>query len=56
MPIPRTNSYRRSIGYREIFYGIEKSRGGNYLARCEGGEISFSHAFAEDGVGEEEGV
>lgn len=26
------------------------------LACCEGGEISFSHAFAEDGVGEEEGV
>lgn len=28
----------------------------DYLAGCEGGEISFAHAFAEDGVGEEEGV
>lgn len=56
MSIPRTNSYRRSIGYREIFYGIVEPRGGNYLACCEGGEISFSHAFSQDRVGEEEGV
>lgn len=56
MTIPRTNSYRRSHWYREIFYGIEKPRGVDDLARCEGGEISFSHAFAEDGVREEEGV